>query len=91
MLCSREVEIGVHALWECAVAKDVWSGSMIRIQKCGQGQLDVLHLFQELMGKLSTAEFELFVVQTWIIWNQRNTVVFGGKLKDPKWLNKRAK
>ena len=43
------------------------------------------------MGKLSTAEFELFVVQTWIIWNQRNTVVFGGKLKDPKWLNKRAK
>ena len=91
MLCSREVETGVHALWECAVAKDVWSGSMIRIQKYGQGQQDVLHLFQELLGKLSIAEFELFVVQTWIIWNQRNTVVFGGKLKDPKWLNKWAK
>lgn len=90
MLCSREVETGVHALWECAVAKDVWSSSMIRIQKC-QGQQDVLHLFQKLLGKLSIAEFELFVVQTWIIWNQRNTVVFGGKLKDPKWLNKRAK
>nr|XP_023892017.1 uncharacterized protein LOC112004019 [Quercus suber] len=44
-----------------------------------------------LLGKLSTNEFELFVIQSWIIWNQRNTVVFGGKLKDPKWLNKRAK
>ena len=91
MLCSREVETRVHALWECAVAKDVWSGRMIRIQKSGQGQQDVLHLFQELLGKLSIAEFILFVVQTWIIWNQRNTVVFGGKLKDPKWLNKWAK
>ena len=91
VLCSRETETGVHALWECAIAKDVWSGSMIKIQKCSQGQQVVLHLFQELLGKLSTAEFELFVVQAWIIWNQRNTVVFGGKLKDPKWLNKRAK
>ena len=69
MLCSWEVETRVHALWECAVAKDVWSGSMIIIQKYGQGQQDVLHLFQELLGKLSIAEFELFVVQTWIIWN----------------------
>ena len=23
MLCSRVPEIGVHAIWECAVAKDV--------------------------------------------------------------------
>ena len=45
VLCSRGAETGVHALWECAVAKDVWSSSMVRIQKCGQGQLDVLHLF----------------------------------------------
>ena len=67
MLCSRRAETGIHALWECAVAKDVWSGSVIRLQKCGQGQQDVLHLFQELLGKLSTAEFELFLVQSWII------------------------
>ena len=56
-----------------------------------KGQQDVLYLFQELLGKLSIVEFELFLVQTWIIWNQRNTMVFGGKLKDPKWLNKREK
>ena len=37
VLCSREAETGVHALWECAVAKDVWSNSIVRIQKCGQG------------------------------------------------------
>ena len=38
VLCSREAETGVHALWECAVAKYVWLGRMIKIQKCGQRQ-----------------------------------------------------
>ena len=32
----------------------------------------------------------MFLVQAWLIWNQRNTIVYGGKLKDPNWLNKRA-
>ena len=36
------------------------------------------------------AELELFLVQAWIIWNQRNIVIHGGKLKEPSWLNKRA-
>ena len=83
-------ETGIHALSECAVAKGVWSGSMIKLQKCCQDQQDVLQLFHELMGRLSTAEFELFLVQSWLIWNQRNTVAHGGQLKDPRWLNKRA-
>ena len=29
-------------------------------------------------------------MQAWLIWNQRNTIIYGGKLKDPNWLNKRA-
>ena len=33
MLCSRGAETRIHALWECAVAKDEWSGSMIRLQR----------------------------------------------------------
>ena len=36
-------------------------------------------------------EFELFLVQCWLIWNQRNTVVCGGKLQDPTHLNIRAR
>ena len=36
-------------------------------------------------------EFELFLVQCWLIWNQRNTVVRGGKLQDPTQLNIRAR
>lgn len=36
------------------------------------------------------AKLESLLVQAWIIWNQRNIVIHGGKLKEPSWLNKRA-
>ena len=29
-------------------------------------------------------------MQAWLLWNQRNTVIHGGKFKEPRWLNKRA-
>ena len=35
-------------------------------------------------------ELELFLVQEWIIRNQRNVVMHGGQMKDPRWLNNRA-
>ena len=62
ILCSREAETGVHALWDCVVARDVWAGSLVRLQKWSSGQQDVLQLFQELLTRLTTAEFELFLV-----------------------------
>ena len=40
---------------------------------------------------LTPNEMDLFWAQAWLIWNQRNYVVHGGKLKDPSSLNKRAK
>ena len=30
------------------------------------------------------------MIQAWVIWNQINSVLHGGKLKEPGWLNKRA-
>ena len=35
-------------------------------------------------------EMDLFWAQAWFIWNQRNCVVHGGRMKDPSSLNKRA-
>ncbi|XP_075645058.1 uncharacterized protein LOC142616054 [Castanea sativa] len=36
------------------------------------------------------SRMELFVVQAWTLWNQRNTLVHGRKMKNPYWLNRRA-
>ena len=61
LLCSRESETRVHALWDCAVAKDVWAGSWARLQKSHIGQQDVLQLFLKMFNRLTIPEFELFI------------------------------
>ena len=47
-------------------------------------------MFEALLDRLQKEELELFLVQAWLIWNQRNTVIHGGQLREPGWLNKRA-
>ena len=47
-LCKRTSETALHLLWECSVAQDVWVGSMRKLHKGTGGQLDFLHLVEEL-------------------------------------------
>ncbi|XP_023882197.1 uncharacterized protein LOC111994540 [Quercus suber] len=89
-LCYQGSESGLHVLWECGVAKDVWAGSMGRLQKSVCGQMDFSHLFVILLNRLSREELETFMVQCWLIWNQRNSVLHGGKLQDPSRLIQRV-
>jgi len=42
------------------------------------------------MERLPKEEVEIFMVQAWLIWNQRNAVIHGGQLRELGWLNKRA-
>ena len=90
LLCALPQESTIHALWECTVAQDVWHGSVRALQKCGTGQLDFVALLKYLLDRLNKTEVELFLVQAWLIWNQRNIVVYGGKLLEPGWLNRHA-
>ena len=80
----------IHAIWECPAAQDVWAGSSIVMQKCTTNFNNFMQLFEALMDRLDAAGMELFLVQAWTVWNQRNTMVHGGQMKDPCWLNKRA-
>ncbi|XP_075665489.1 uncharacterized protein LOC142635170 [Castanea sativa] len=84
------MESTVHAIWECVAAQDVWAGSSINLQKCLTNQCDIIQLFEFLFDRLSDADFEWFLVQSWLIWNQRNKVVHGRQMMDPRGLNKRA-
>ena len=42
------------------------------------------------MDRINKIEVEMFLVQARLIWNQRNRVVYEGKLLELGWLNKRA-
>ena len=52
---------------------------------------DFKGLFESLMDRLQKEELEIFLVQAWLIWNQRNAMIHGRHLREPSWLNKRAK
>ncbi|KAK9998230.1 hypothetical protein SO802_017833 [Lithocarpus litseifolius] len=88
--CTRFPESTIHALWDCGVAMDVWAGSSLKLQKCVHGQADMLELMEYLLSKLSVQEMELFLVQAWLIWNQRNNLLHGGMIQDPNTLCRRA-
>ena len=90
LLCNKDSESALHALWDCSVAQDVWAGCARRLQKMVGGQLDVMQLVEVLLEKLSTEELELFFVQAWLIWSQQNSIIHGGNLQDPSRLNKKA-
>ena len=50
-------------------------------------QLDFVGLLEYLLDRLNKTEVEMFLVQAWLIWNQRNIVVYRGKLLEPGRLN----
>ena len=89
-ICTRLPENELHVFWEYPAAQDVWVGSRLRFQKRNLGQHDMVQLFQYLLDRLDTVEVDLFFIQAWVICNQRNSVLHGGKLKEPGWLNKCA-
>ena len=68
----------IHAIWECGVAQDVWAGYVIRLQKCTTDFPDIVALFEYVLDRFSIAEMEVFLVQAWFIWNQRNAIIHGG-------------
>ena len=52
--------------------------------------VDMLQLMEYLMERVESHDLEVVLVQAWLIWNQRNQIVHGGKFHDPGWLNNRA-
>ena len=90
LICLRFSELVVHALWDCGAARDVWAGSLKILQKGGSGLVDILQLMEYLMERVESHDMEVVLVQAWLIWNQRNRVVHGGKFQCLGWLNNRA-
>ena len=45
---------------------------------------------EDLITRLSTEELKLFLVQAWIIWHQRNSLIQGKQVQALGVLNKRA-
>ena len=52
----------------------------MKLQKRTCKVRDIRQLVKEMIHKLTSEELELFFLQAWLIWSQRNMVIHGGKL-----------
>ena len=50
----------------------------------------MIQLWDELTARLTAEELELFLVQAWIIWSQRNAIIHGKQMQALGALNRRA-
>lgn len=65
--CTIFLEMAILALWVYEVAKDVWSRSLLKLQKCSHGKPDMIELIQYLLNRISLQNLELFFMQSWFI------------------------
>ena len=77
-ICTKEAESAIHIIRGCVEVQDMWAGSIPKLQKGVSGFRYVMQLIEHLADRLSIEEMELFWVQCWLIWNQRNCVLYGG-------------
>ena len=72
------------------VVQDIWARSIRKIQKSITRHLDFTPLVVTLTQRLTEEELEVFWVECWTIWNQRNQAM-RGKLQHPSILTQRAR
>uniref|UniRef100_A0A7N2R3V3 RNase H type-1 domain-containing protein n=1 Tax=Quercus lobata TaxID=97700 RepID=A0A7N2R3V3_QUELO len=88
--CHNALPTGQN-LMKRGVLEDIWAGSLVGVQKIATLQVSFLNLVEKLLEEKPTEVCELFLVQAWFIWHQRNLVVHGGQVQDPSIFNRRAK
>ena len=89
--CRQAPETVVHAILDSSAAHDVRARSSTVMQKCSTNFTDFMQLFEVLMDRLDVAGMELFLIQAWTVWNQRNVLEHGKQMKDPRWLNRSSR
>lgn len=70
LICTRFLELVMHALWDCDATQDVWARNLAKQQKSSHRQSDIIQLVEYLLDRLLVEDMELFFVQSWLIWNQ---------------------
>ena len=71
-LCDHSSETASHILWECPLAKKVWTLVRGKLQKSPASIQDIFMLVRGLFGRLEKKDLEVWASVSWAIWNARN-------------------
>ena len=86
-LCGASETSG-HILWDCTFAKEVWSGTKIKLPALLEPVNEFLNLVWEVVDSCPNVNWVLFAVTAWSLWNNRNSVIHGGHSKGKEGLIK---
>ena len=89
-LCG-ECESSGHILWGCKVAKEAWSETKFMIDRLDRPLKDFFDVVWLLMTSSGEKDWEKFAITTWLLWNNRNSVRFGGTCKSGKTIEREAR
>ena len=82
-----ECESSGHVLWDCVVAVEVWREVGINLPTTKQPMKNFIDVVWTLKERDGVAEWELFAIAAWMIWNNRNMFKHEGRCKEPKRIN----
>ena len=79
-----ECESSGHILWDCVVAVDVWRKVGINLPTVKQPMKNFIDVVWSLKEREGVADWELFTIAAWMIWNNRNNFKHEGRCKESK-------
>ncbi|XP_041025461.1 uncharacterized protein LOC121265855 [Juglans microcarpa x Juglans regia] len=80
---NLEEETTTHALWECELARDVWSQCSKSLQKSHFSQMNMLEIFEAIARTMDTNCLQEFAMVAKQIWWRRNDFIFNQMFKHP--------
>ena len=79
-----ECESSGHILWDCVITAEVWTEVGINLPTVKQPMKNFIDVVWTLKERDGVAEWELFAIAAWMIWNNRNNFKHKGRCKEPK-------
>jgi hypothetical protein len=80
----RDVESGLHAIWSCPAAQDVWGGGSVLFQKCAFMGDSFLQVVDNCMDRFTKEDLGLMTVISRRIWLRRNKFIFENNFTHPQ-------
>lgn len=90
-MCYQQRETGVHILWECPLARNIWALVKGKTQKSLAIASNFFMLTRTMIQRLTWDELEQWGMITWAIWNARNKHCFEDIQTHPEVILRSAK
>ncbi|XP_050231894.1 uncharacterized protein LOC126680759 [Mercurialis annua] len=80
-VCSKCAESTLHSLWLCPAAKDIWKSWALYCHIKPHISMNLQEWFLQVRNSIKKEDFMIFSVVLWLIWNNRNGILFGNHVK----------